>query len=76
MSIAREYTCKLLDMIDEGLISQETALSLCLGWMSEADVKDMMIDEGIVEEFEDELQEESDSFVDFSDRLLMKLDLI
>jgi hypothetical protein len=52
MSAAREYTCKLWDMIDEGLISQETALSLCLGWMSEADVKDMMLEEGIVEEFE------------------------
>ena len=37
----REYTCKLLDAIDEGLISPMAALASALSYMSESEVKDM-----------------------------------
>ena len=37
----REYTCKLLDAVDEGLISPRDALASALSYMSESEVKDM-----------------------------------
>ena len=38
----REYTTKLLEMMDEGLISAEAVAEMALAYMSEDDVKDMM----------------------------------
>ena len=38
----REYTNKLLEMIDDGLISEDYVISACLEYMSESDVEDMM----------------------------------
>ena len=37
----REYTNKLLDMLDEGVIGHQTVIEACLMWMSERDVKAM-----------------------------------
>jgi hypothetical protein len=39
----REYTSKLLAMMDEGLISAEAIAEMALAYMSEADVKDMCL---------------------------------
>tara|TARA_R110000823_G_scaffold64200_1_gene150844 strand:+ start:180 stop:335 length:156 start_codon:yes stop_codon:yes gene_type:complete len=41
--MTREYTNRLIDMIDEGLLSREYVIIACLKYMSEDDVKDMMI---------------------------------
>ena len=41
--MSREYTNRLIDMIDEGLLSREYVIIACLKYMSEDDVKDMMI---------------------------------
>lgn len=38
----RDQTIQLLTMIDEGLISAETVAKMCLKYMSEYDVADMM----------------------------------
>jgi len=38
----REYTTKLLEMMDEGLISAEAVAEMALAYMSEDDVKDMV----------------------------------
>ena len=40
--MSREFTNKLYDMIDEGLISADTVVQCCLKYMSEDEVKDMM----------------------------------
>lgn len=40
--MTREYTNRLIDMIDEGLLSREYVIIACLKYMSEDDVKDMM----------------------------------
>jgi len=40
--MSRKFTNKLWDMIDNGLISQDTVITACLKYMSEDDVKDMM----------------------------------
>jgi len=52
--MTREYTTKLLEMMDEGLISAEAVAEMALAYMSEDDVKDMMQDNDIVDYDEDE----------------------
>lgn len=53
--MAREYTNKLWDMMEEGVVSYEHVVNCCLKYMSEDDVKDMMeCNELILEEDEEE----------------------
>jgi len=40
---ARPYTTKLLDMIDNDMISKEFVIQDLLGWLSEEEVKQFMI---------------------------------
>jgi len=40
--MSRASTNKLIDMIDEGLIGSDFVVSMCLSYMSEDDVHDMM----------------------------------
>jgi hypothetical protein len=49
----RTQTTKLLEMMDEGLISAEAVAEMCLAYMSEDDVADMMRSNDILDE-EDE----------------------
>lgn len=55
--MAREFTNKLYDMIDEGLISADYVVTCCLKYMSEDDVKDMMQYNELIldEELDDEI---------------------
>jgi hypothetical protein len=49
----REYTNKLIEMMDDGLISAEAVAEMALAYMSEDDVKDMMLANDIVD-YDDE----------------------
>ena len=40
--MSREYTNRLIEMIDDGLLSREYVIIACLKYMGEDDVKDMM----------------------------------
>ena len=40
--MSREYTNKLLEMIEEGLIDKDYVITACVKYMSEAEVEDMM----------------------------------
>lgn len=40
----REFTNYLLEMIDEGLISSQSVVEMCLSYMNDDEVKDMMED--------------------------------
>jgi hypothetical protein len=40
--MTREYTNKLLDAIDQGLLSPQAVVEMALTYMSESDVEDMM----------------------------------
>ena len=40
--MSREYTDKLIELVDKGLISQGAVLIMCLKYISEADVRNMM----------------------------------
>ena len=50
----REYTSKLIAMMDEGLISAEAVAEMALAYMSEDDVADMMRANDILLEEDDE----------------------
>ena len=60
--MSREYTSKLQDMIEDGLLDRDTVIMACVKYMSEADVQDMMeSNEFILEEDEDEDMDCDDS---------------
>lgn len=40
--MTRQFTNKLYDMIDNGLLDKDTVITACLKYMSEDEVKDMM----------------------------------
>ena len=64
-SMSRPYTTKLLDMISDGLIIPEQVAQMCLSYMSEDDVKDMMLSNDILtendEDFNDSMDGDHDS---------------
>jgi hypothetical protein len=55
----REYTSKLIAMMDEGLISAEAVAEMALAYMSEDDVKDMCrANDLLLDEEDDEADDE------------------
>ena len=53
--MSREYTSRLLELIEDGMLDRDTVIMACVKYMSEDDVKDMMEhNEFIDEEDEDE----------------------
>lgn len=59
----RDYTVKLMDMMDQGMLSAQAVADMCLAYMSEDDVKDMCRANDILDE-EDEDYEVEDPDVD------------
>jgi hypothetical protein len=53
----REYTSKLIAMMDEGLISAEAVAEMALAYMSEDDVKDMCRANDLLLDEEDDEEE-------------------
>ena len=51
--MTREFTTKLLDMIDDGLLDKDTVIMACVKYMSEDDVRDMMFANDFVEDTDD-----------------------
>ena len=57
----RDYTTKLLGMMDDGIMSPQAIAEMCLAYMSEDDVKDMCRANDILdEEDEDRIVEDED----------------
>jgi hypothetical protein len=53
--MTRDYTDKLLEMVEEGILDRDNVILACVKYMSEDDVKDMMkCNEFINEEEESE----------------------
>jgi hypothetical protein len=50
----REYTNKLIDMMDEGILTAEAVAEMALAYMSEDDVKGMCLANDIIDEEDDE----------------------
>lgn len=51
--MTREFTIKLLDMVDDGLLDKDTVIMACVKYMSEDDVREMMFANDFVEDTDD-----------------------
>ena len=67
----RDYTVKLMDMMDEGLITAQAVADMCLAYMSEDDVKDMCRANDILDEEDEDYEVEDEDWTpenaDFND---------
>ena len=52
--MSRKYTNKLLQMVDDGIVDEDTIMLACLKYMSEHEVEDMMRVNDLLDEDEDE----------------------
>jgi hypothetical protein len=58
---ARQYTNKLLEMVENGLLDKDQVILACVKYMSEDDVAEMMrINEMLIDAEEDNDEEEDD----------------
>jgi hypothetical protein len=62
--MSREYTNKLLEMVEEGLLDKDMVIMACVKYMSEDEVRDMMEANEFLEH-EDE-DDEDETFIDFN----------
>ena len=58
--MVREYTTKLLEMMDEGMISAEAVAEMALAYMSEDDVKNMVRSNDLMPWLENDEDDEPD----------------
>jgi len=58
--MSREYTNKLLEMVDEGLLDRDSVIMACVKYMSEDEVRDMMHANEFIEEEDEEEDEEGE----------------
>ena len=61
----RKETTRLLEMMDEGLISATAVAEMALAYMSEDDVADMMRANDLLEDEDDGQPDESQEWADF-----------
>jgi len=57
-------TNKLLEMMEEGTLDAEVLVRCCLAFMSEADVAEMAVGEGFLEEEDAEIDEDEEEELD------------
>ena len=63
MTRARE---RLYDLLDQGMITAQQAVDMCMGFMSESEVEDMLDANELSERFEDDGQpDEAQEWADF-----------
>ncbi len=58
--MTRQYTNQLIQMIEDGMIDAKEVAQACLSYMSEAEVEDLCISEGFIEEEEEEDEDEEE----------------
>lgn len=56
MTRARE---RLYDLLDQGMITHEQVVDMCMGFMSESEVEDMLDANELSERFEEDLEEDA-----------------
>ena len=63
----RKYTISLLEMMDDGVMDAKAVAEMCLAYMSEDDVEDMMRGNDLLEDYdEDDGQpDEAQEWADF-----------
>ena len=58
--MSREYTSRLLELIEDGMLDRDTVIMACVKYMSEDDVKDMMEHNEFIDEEDEDEDEEYD----------------
>jgi len=58
--VTREYTNKLRDALDEGMVSAQAVADMAMKYMSEDEVKDMCLSNDILFEEDDEDDEDDE----------------
>jgi hypothetical protein len=56
--MTRQYTNRLLEMIEDGLLDKDNVIMACVKYMSEDDVEDMMKCNEFLEDEEEEDEDE------------------
>ena len=56
--MTRQYTNKLLEMVDEGILDRDSVIMACVKYMSEDEVRDMMHCNEFIEDEEETEDEE------------------
>ena len=56
--MSRQYTNKLLEMVEEGLLNRDSVIMACVKYMSEDEVRDMMHCNEFIEDEEETEGEE------------------
>lgn len=64
----REYTNRLLEMIEEDLVDPIKVVEMCLNYMSEDEVKDMCQSNDLSDYMFDSEDEEDEDYTDDDDR--------
>ena len=57
--MTRQYTNKLLEMVDEGILDRDSVIMACVKYMSEDEVRDMMHANEFIED-EEEAEDEAE----------------
>ena len=65
--MTREYTTKLLEMVEEGILDRDNVIMACVKYMSEDDVADMMRSNDILDDEEDEDDGQPDEAQEWAD---------
>jgi hypothetical protein len=60
--MSREVTCKILDLLDQGILDRDVVVQACLAYMGEDEVEDMARINGLFESLEDEKEEEDEEY--------------
>ena len=55
--MARDMTCKLLEMVEQGILDRDQVIMACVKYMSEDEVEDMMYYNEFILEDKDETEE-------------------
>ena len=64
----RPATTKMLEMMDEGSLDPRAVADMCLSWLSESSVHEMMLANDLVEDEADEEEEWTAENADFNDK--------
>jgi hypothetical protein len=54
VTMSREYTNKLLEMVEDGIVDKDYVILACLCYMSESEVEDMMRANDLIDIAEEE----------------------
>jgi hypothetical protein len=54
----RQYTNRLIELVEEGILEADDVMKACLNYMSESEVQDLCESEGYIEEDEEDEEDE------------------